>query len=157
MRLHARLRQPRIGTTGLAQQTAQRTQPAEEIHAGFDFQHQAIRRLDGHLGREAGGDRRQPLQEFAFARLVPRTRQDPRRGGERRAQRHAGAYSSLAGERVRIEDALMRVTGIDHHLRPRVRRGRQRQQGQLRHMRCDPPLARFEFQRRLGTGPPGRQ
>jgi hypothetical protein len=51
----------------------------------------------------------------------------------------------------------MRIIGIDHHLRPRVRGGRQREQAQLRHMHRDPPLARFERKRRLGTGPPGRQ
>ena len=75
---------------------------------------------------------------------------DAGRGGERRAERHADAHSGRLRVRIRVDDALVAILGIDDHQRRGAPRRRvQRQQRQLRHMRGDPQLTRLEFERRL--------
>src|SRR6187397_1542623 len=54
--LYLGLRQHRICTAGIAQLAAQLAQATEQRETRLDLEQQAIRRFDGHLWRERGGD-----------------------------------------------------------------------------------------------------
>jgi hypothetical protein len=155
MRRGAHLAEQRIGTTGIAQATAQFAQPAEEIDAGLDLEQQPIGQLDGHLRRECGRDARQPLHEFQLTYGIAWTRIDAGHGRERGTQGHADAHARRPRFRVRVDDALP-VLRIHDDQGPGQRRGLLHrsycQQWQLRHMRSHPQLARLEPERALRFG-----
>ena len=110
MRRGAHLAEQRIGTTGIAQATAQFAQPAEEVDAGLDLEQQPIGRLDGHLRRECGRDACQPLHEFQLTYGIAWTRIDAGHGRERGTQGHpdgtaaARASGSASMTRCRFSD-----------------------------------------------------
>ena len=141
--LHLGLRQHRICTAGIAQLAAQLAQAAEQRDARLDLEQQAIRRLDGNLRRERGGDAGQPSHEREFKRCIARPRIEMRNERERGSQGHADLHSGRLRVRIRVDDARVAIRSIhDHERRGRSGRARLRrsngQQRQLRHMRRDP-------------------
>ena len=116
---------PVCASTGSARQASRNwrhnsRKPPNNADARLDLEQQAIRRFDGNLRRECGGDAGQPSHEREFTRRIARPRIEMRNERERRSQGHADPHAGRLRVRIRVDDARVAIPSIHDH----ERRGR---------------------------------